>query len=124
MKQRKKGLREELKNQIEERKAKVKEDEDTKVRKEKNEKQKAVQIKKMYTETKDKAKEIKEKYREEAQQFKESAPVKMLYQQYDKSLYLLFDNFSKYDGVVKDGGTITMTYNSYIKMGQKLALYP
>ena len=42
MKQRKKGLREELKNQIEERKAKVKEDEDTKVRKEKNEKQKAV----------------------------------------------------------------------------------
>ena len=124
LKQRKKELRQEMKAQIEERKKAAEKEELTKARKEKSDKAKAEQIKKMYADTKEKAKELKERYREEYQQFKESEPVKRVFQAYDKGLYFLFDNYSRFDGVVKDGGQITMSYNAYMKMGQKLQLYP
>jgi chemotaxis protein histidine kinase CheA len=124
LKQRKKDLRSEMKAQIEERKKAAEKEEASKARKEKSDKAKAEQIKKMYADTKEKAKELKERYREEYLQFKESEPVKRIFQAYDKGLYFLFDSYSRFDGVVKDGGQITMSYNAYMKMGQKLQLYP
>lgn len=108
-----------MKQQTEERKAKAEKEEAGKLRRERADKAKAAQIKKMYTETKQRAKEIKQRYRNEYRQFQESLPVRQLYQQYDRGLAALFENLSKLEAATKQGNTVTMNYNEYLKMGQK-----
>lgn len=37
----------------------------------------------------------------------------------------MFEQYSKFDGVlIGKGEAITMSYNAYMKMGQKLGLFP
>lgn len=68
---------------------------------------------------------MKDRYRDEYNQFKDSAPVKNMFQAYDKALQAFMELQSKSDGVaLKDGQQVTLSYNAYMNMGKKLKLFP